>query len=116
MSRKVAFWNFDETGAVLKYDAWIPNLSNYTATVSGGNSAYDLQLQAATIQELCGAVQQRCTGNNTQYSSVADCISVLSQKPFGNFDETWGDDVVCRTIHVILTAIRPEVSFSSGPV
>lgn len=24
--KQVAFWKFDDTGAVLKYDAWIPNL------------------------------------------------------------------------------------------
>lgn len=107
--KQVAYWHFDEHGAVLKYDAWIPNLSNWSAVVTGGNAAYNPQLQAATIQGLCGGIQQRCVGSNTQYSSVADCISTLSQKPYGNLDEAWGDDVVCRTIHFLLTAIRPNI-------
>ncbi|KAF7926292.1 uncharacterized protein EAE98_006587 [Botrytis deweyae] len=30
-------------------------------------------------------------------------------KPFGTFDETWGDNIVFRLVHVVLTQVRPEV-------
>ena len=41
--------------------------------------------------------------------SVLTCTLELETKPFGTFDEVWGDDVVCRLIHVILAQIRPDV-------
>lgn len=35
----------------------------------------------------------------------------------GNFDEAWGDNVVCRSIHLMLTVVRPEVHCPHvGPV
>lgn len=66
--------------------------------------------QAQVAQGFCPAVQQNCVGINQQYSDVDDCINQLSNKTFGTFDEVWGDNVVCRQIHVVLTTIRPEVS------
>jgi hypothetical protein len=105
----VAFWRFDDDGAVLKYDAWIPNL-NAWIEASTGIPISNSQLEGGTIQQVCAVTQQRCTGSNTQWSSVAQCVSVLSQKPYGNYDETWGDNIVCRTIHLVLTQVRPEVS------
>jgi hypothetical protein len=33
----------------------------------------------------------------------------LGMKPFGSFSDIWGDNVVCRTIHVILTGLRPDL-------
>jgi hypothetical protein len=109
---QVAFWKFDECGAVLKYDAWIPNLNDWI--VAGlGISISNPQVDMQSIQQLCATTQQRCTGSNTQWSSIDECISTLSQKPYGNYDETWGDNIVCRTIHVVLTQVRPQVSSPS---
>jgi len=105
----VAFWKFDDDGAVLKYDAWITNL-NAWIEASTGIPISNSQLEGGTIQQVCAVTQQRCTGSNTQWSSVDQCVSVLSQKPYGNYDETWGDNIVCRTIHLVLTQVRPEVS------
>ena len=106
----MAFWRFDKNGAVLNYDAWIPNLNNWTALESGVDTANVVAAQLPTIKGLCGTIQERCVGPNTQYDSLATCVSTLSKKPYGNLDEAWGDNVVCRSIHVILTTIRPEVS------
>lgn len=47
---------------------------------------------------------------NAHFGSTEDCIETLSDKPFGSYDEVWGDNVVCRTIHILLAAIRPEAS------
>ncbi|KAF2403164.1 hypothetical protein EJ06DRAFT_472523 [Trichodelitschia bisporula] len=106
--KEFAFWRFDETGAVLAYDAWLPNLSAWIADVAG-TDIYAPAVQAGSIYGICAGVQDRCTGPNQQYGSVEECIGVLSQKTYGNYDETWGDNVVCRSIHLLLTASRPDV-------
>lgn len=62
-----------------------------------------------TIQGICALQAQTCIGNNTVYDGVSDCVGTLTAKPFGRSDETWGDSVVCRMIHVVLTKFRPEV-------
>jgi len=41
--------------------------------------------------------------------SVNDCVASWSAKPFGDYSDAWGDNVVCRTIHVILAQVRPDV-------
>jgi hypothetical protein len=106
---QVAFWKFDDCGAVLKYDAWIPNLNDWIVAGLGIN-INNPQVAAQSIEQLCGGTQQRCTGSNSQWSSIDECIATLSQKPYGNYDEAWGDNIVCRTIHLVLTQVRPEVS------
>ncbi|TVY13118.1 hypothetical protein LARI1_G009464, partial [Lachnellula arida] len=108
--KEVAFWHFDDDGAVLYYDAWIPNLAEWTSVAQGGLDFTNSIIQEVVIaEELCPAIQDRCVGDNQQYANTLDCIAQLSLKKFGSFDEVWGDDITCRTIHVILTQIRPEV-------
>ena len=104
----MAFWRFDNAGAVLNYDAWLPNLNDYTRLLYG--IAPSPPANAAQIQTLCERAQQLCTGSNTQYSSAACCVKELSRKPFGEWDELWGDNVLCRTLHVLLARLRPDVS------
>jgi len=106
--KQVAFWKFDHRGAVLKYDAWIPNL-NAWVEASMGIDISNPEVQAGSIEGLCALTQLRCTGTNTQWSSINQCVSTLSQKPYGNYDEAWGDNIVCRSIHLVLTQLRPEV-------
>lgn len=108
---QVAFWKFDHDGAVLYYDAWIPNLAAYNAVQT---TPLTPQVEAGEIQQLCGAVQQECVGSNTQYNSTDDCVRTLSAKPFGDYDEVWGDNVVCRQIHSLLAAIDPVVSLQNA--
>jgi hypothetical protein len=107
---QVAFWKFDEVGAVLKYDAWIPNLNTWVETTEAA-PVTSPTYQALSIQVLCAVTQMRCTGANTQWSSIGECVGTLSQKPYGNYDAAWGDNIVCRTIHLVLTQVRPDVSF-----
>ncbi|KAF2216223.1 hypothetical protein CERZMDRAFT_81373 [Cercospora zeae-maydis SCOH1-5] len=106
---QVAFWRFDNEGKVLKYHAWIPNLQAWTNAASGVDFDSPLLQNVTVSQLLCPNIQKMCTGANQQYSSTADCVKQLSGKPFGSFDEAWGDNVVCRMIHVLLTKVRPEV-------
>ncbi|KAJ7350014.1 hypothetical protein DFH08DRAFT_672177, partial [Mycena albidolilacea] len=106
--KQIAFWQFDTEGAVLKYDAWIPNL-DLSAPLSSGRDQYTLTGMNDTIHGICGLQAQTCVGNNTVYDDVSDCVATLAAKPYGREDEAWGDNVVCRGIHVLLTKIRPEV-------
>ncbi|KAK8226044.1 hypothetical protein HDK77DRAFT_501285 [Phyllosticta capitalensis] len=107
--KQVAFWRFDSEGAVLRYDAWIPSLRLWTA-ISSGIDYNNPQVQQGTIvTALCPQIQQRCVGPNQVYASVEDCSRQLLAKPFGDFDEVWADNIVCRIIHLILTGTRPDI-------
>ncbi|KAE9381218.1 hypothetical protein N431DRAFT_424811 [Stipitochalara longipes BDJ] len=105
--KQVAFWRFDPSGAVINYDAWIPNLSLWVNIM--GADFTSPPARAATIGALCATIQQRCAGDNLQYESVASCVDILGKRNFGSWDEVWGDNVVCRSVHVGLTKMRPEV-------
>ncbi|EKG17648.1 hypothetical protein MPH_05097 [Macrophomina phaseolina MS6] len=107
--KQIAFWRFDDAGAVLLYDAWIPTLQLWT-NVANGIQFENRTIQQGTIaQSLCPTIQQRCVGKDQQYQNVDDCTAQLLAKEFGTFDEVWGDNIVCRMIHVILTVIRPDI-------
>ena len=116
LGKQIAFWRFDATGAVAAYDAWIPNLQAYANFVAIGGSPYATSYPAIVqdylISSLCQAAQQNCVGANQQYASQAACEAVLKAKNYGDYDEAWGDNVVCRTIHILLTKVRPEVCAS----
>lgn len=64
--------------------------------------------QAQYIKTICAKTQVSCTGNNSQYKSTEDCVAQLTAKNYGSFDEVWADNVVCRSIHALLAAMRPE--------
>ncbi|KAL8911933.1 MAG: hypothetical protein Q9171_002975 [Xanthocarpia ochracea] len=109
--KQVAFWEFDKRGAVVKYDAWIPNVRLYTSIVSGRGNTVEPPPpagQAATIQQICNTVQSLCQGNNTEYTTLDDCVQTLTAKPFGDGDNIWADSVTCRQIHLLLARIRPD--------
>lgn len=79
-----------------------------TWTEIGNNVDFDnVVIQKAVPIQLCPQIMKQCTGDSQQYSSVATCVAELEVKPFGSFDEAWGDNVVCREIHVLLTKVRP---------
>ncbi|KAJ6603351.1 hypothetical protein DFH09DRAFT_1270246 [Mycena vulgaris] len=106
--KQIAFWRFDDSGAILYYDTWIPDLDLFSPFIHGFD-IYTLEGMNNTIQGICGLQAQTCVGDNAVYNGVADCVQTLAVKPFGRSDETWGDNVVCRIVHVLLTKIRPEV-------
>ncbi|KAF2206449.1 hypothetical protein CERZMDRAFT_29069, partial [Cercospora zeae-maydis SCOH1-5] len=105
---QVAFWQFDSYGRVERYHAWIPNVEAWIQAGTGVDFT-SLVFQKFVPIVLCPGIQQRCTGPNQQYADVATCILELELKPFGSFDEVWGDNVACRLIHLILTQVRPDV-------
>ncbi len=107
--KQVAFWRFDEEGAVLKYDAWIPNLNSWVQSATAADPA-DPQVRASSIQNICGGTQDICRGANAQWNSIEECITTLSQKEYGSYDEAWGDNIVCRSIHLVLSQVNPDVS------
>ncbi|KAK0645039.1 hypothetical protein DIS24_g8287 [Lasiodiplodia hormozganensis] len=107
--KQIAFWKFDAQGLVQQYDAWIPNLQLWTRVANGIDFENRTIQQGTVVQSLCPTIQKQCTGKDQVYQNVDDCTAQLLAKPFGTFDEVWADNVVCRIIHVLLTAIRPDV-------
>lgn len=107
---KVAFWRFDDCGGVLKYDAWIPNLNGWIEA-NLGFPISNPGLQVNTIQGICRSTQLLCVDGNSQWKDYDECVTALTAKPYGNYDEAWGDNIVCRTIHLVLAGVRPEVRF-----
>nr|AQA29300.1 hypothetical protein 7 [Fulvia fulva] len=105
---QVSFWHFNDKGEVDKYQSWIPNLQAWTKASSGIDYT-NKQVQDAVAGGLCPVIQQRCQGKDLQFKDEQDCTKQLGAKPFGNFDEAWGDNLACRTIHVILTMVRPDI-------
>ncbi|KJX94040.1 hypothetical protein TI39_contig4223g00007 [Zymoseptoria brevis] len=105
---QVAFWRFDENGAVMYYHAWIPQLQLWIEAATGIDFK-NVVIQKAVSTVLCPQIQDRCKGKDQQYTNVATCAAFLNLKPFGSFDEVWGDNVVCRQIHLLLTGVRPDV-------
>lgn len=83
---QVAFWRFDDKGLVSKYHAWIPNLEAWTMAATGIDYS-NLVIQKAAPLALCPVIQDRCKGENEQYSDTAACVAELDLKPFGTFDE-----------------------------
>lgn len=112
--KQLAFWRFDEEGAVRFYDAYLPNLNAMTATIEGlprPESVPSADAQALNIQYvLCPAIQAACIGSNQQYADEAECRDILGTKAFGSFDEVWGDSIACRNIHLLLAQVDPVVS------
>ncbi|KAJ7053227.1 hypothetical protein C8F01DRAFT_1375384 [Mycena amicta] len=105
--KQIAFWHFDPTGAVLAYDAWIPNIPKTIDILTPG--ALSPAGKNATLASLCAGQAITCVGENQVYASPDECVSILSERDFGDWDEAWGDNVVCRLIHARLALIRPEV-------
>ena len=105
---QLAYWRFDETGAVAQYSAYLPNLSAWVRDSTGIDFS-TLPAAAVATNFLCPTIQSQCQGANQQFDTVDTCIATLSQKPTGRYDEAWGDNLVCRTIHLVLTGARPAV-------
>jgi hypothetical protein len=109
--KQVAFWRFDDDGSVIAYDAYLPSLALYTQLLYG--TPVTTKYKTTVINTLCGQVDKLCTGENVQYNGTAECVKDLSSKDFGSWDEVFGDNVVCRSLHILLAGLRPEVSRSS---
>lgn len=106
--KQIAFWNFDENGAVLNYDALVPSLSRWTSS-DGAIDLYAPEAQQGSIVGVCNTATERCVGPNKQYESFEQCVQFLTAKPFGHYDDIWGDNVICRSIHLLLTITRPDI-------
>jgi hypothetical protein len=115
--KEVAFWRFDTKGRIIAYDAWIPNLQNFVGKLTdpsiriyrGGSYTPTPTDQAVTEAQICQLQAQFCTGGNQVYASPDECMATLMSKPYGSYDEGWGDNVACRRVHALLTPLRPAV-------
>ncbi|QDS71543.1 hypothetical protein FKW77_005418 [Venturia effusa] len=113
--KETAFWKFGPDGKITAYEASIPNLNNFVGkttsplgTIFKGGSFVPTTGQKDVIYDnLCGAHDLLCKDGFAQWFSKDECIAELKKKPFGTFDAVWGDNVVCRLVHVMLASIRP---------
>lgn len=120
--KETAFWKFDTDGRITAYEAMIPNLNNFVGKTTsplgtifkGGSFVPTTQQKEAIYDNLCGAHDLLCEDGFAQWDSKEECVTALKEKPFGTFDAVWGDNVVCRLVHVMLSSIRPGVSDQSG--
>jgi hypothetical protein len=83
---QVAFWQFDDSGAVERYHAWIPNVQGWIQAATGIDFSGFL-LQKGLPALLCPGIQDRCKGPNQVYADTLTCILDLELKRFGSFDE-----------------------------
>ena len=94
---------FDEKFKLCGYDATLQNLG----------LTFDVppDTHNATILSLCEAIQYFCPVNSKykQYSNVSECVSFLTQIPFGSLDQGDQNNVACRSIHIELAEITPEI-------
>ncbi len=58
--KEVAFWRFDDKGAVLYYDAWIPNLAAWISKFLGVDVTSPVVDVLAVLAGLCPEIQARC--------------------------------------------------------
>jgi hypothetical protein len=98
----------------------IPNLNNFvgkaTSLIGTGLRGYSFvpteKQKEGIYENLCQAHNLLCTKRFAQWPTKEACEVALAKKPFGIFDVVWGDNVVRRLVHVMLSAIRPGVSSS----
>jgi hypothetical protein len=64
--QQTAFWRFDDEGAVIAYDAVIPNLGSWFA-LSYRVDFTDQAVRVQAIEMLCTDVEKNCEGVNKQY-------------------------------------------------
>lgn len=73
--KQIAFWRFDKNGAVQDYDAWIPNLNDWNYLAEGKLDITNPEVQAGSIQNLCGNIENFCTGSNQVYNEFVPLLS-----------------------------------------
>ncbi|KAK0130354.1 hypothetical protein ONS96_000876 [Cadophora gregata f. sp. sojae] len=79
--KQVAFWRFDDDGAVIAYDAWIPNLNIWNFLARGEADITNPFVQQAFIQRICPTIQSLCTGKNQQYTEYVLSFLFLLTHP-----------------------------------
>ena len=69
--------------------------------------------------DTCRIIQQSCVGNNTQYGSVADCLSYMQKLPSQSCAESsfQGECKQCKWLHHVMATYKPDVHcIHVGPV
>ncbi|EPS41734.1 hypothetical protein H072_4341 [Dactylellina haptotyla CBS 200.50] len=105
--KQTGFWRFNTKGEVINYDLALIEVDHFIEELTSTDYT-DPAAQAELIATTCNAQALRCVGVNSQYDSIDHCIEVLSAKPFGSYTDIWSDSVVCRSIHIVLTLVRPD--------
>jgi hypothetical protein len=111
-------FNFDENGLINQTDVVFPNLGAGVDTIDDG-TLIPLELAPGVVVQLtkpnysiygtCGILVQTCTGDNLQYNSFEDCVGFMLSIDYGTFDRAFSDTFVCRSVHALLTLLRPQI-------
>jgi len=98
----LVFIAFDKNYAICGYDGQIRN--------PGLTFDQPKKTNADTIEKLCAGIQKICTGNNTQYRNMKQCIEFMTNEiPFSTYDRLDQNNVICRTLHIQLAVVAPTV-------
>jgi hypothetical protein len=89
----------------------------------GGNDKVDAQKEVdappaamLTCDSYCSRIMQNCTGNNQQYTSMADCTASCAKYPMGTLADMGGNTLGCRLYHAGAAMTGPDVHcIHAGP-
>lgn len=99
---------FDENNLIISTDLIIHNLGLATNP--------PIAAHASEIESVCGlltvspATCPESMDPSGYYTNFTDCVNFLTNDvPFGSFDQSFSNSVVCRLIHTLLTVFDPVV-------
>ncbi|ORY49816.1 hypothetical protein BCR33DRAFT_840907 [Rhizoclosmatium globosum] len=108
--RVQGFFRLDSAYNIVGYDVQVQNTGLFYAKV-GLNTPKWLE-QPVLAGLVCDSVAKACTGVDQQYNAQGkpDCFNFLSSVvPFGDNNQVQGDSLACRSIHVNLAFLRPDI-------
>ena len=74
---------------------------------AGADVGTDIAPTDPNCADYCSAVQAACTGANSQYPSIEECLDycgTIAFFPIGTADDTSGNTIGCRTYHATVAA------------
>ncbi|KAJ3117259.1 hypothetical protein HDU96_007410 [Phlyctochytrium bullatum] len=108
--RVQGFWRLDDAYEVDGYDVQVHNSGAFYSEVAFNLPTFLTKTALATA--ICISQAEACKGENQVYGGPGqpDCFPTLAfDIPFGRPNEVMADSVQCRSIHVNLAFLRPEV-------
>lgn len=111
-------FNFDQNGLINQTDIVFPNLGAGVDTIDDG-TLIPLELEPGVVVNLtkpvysiygtCSILVQTCVGANLQYDSFEACVGFMLSIDYGTFDRAFSNTYVCRSVHALLTLLRPQI-------
>ncbi|KAJ0108897.1 hypothetical protein J7T55_005440 [Diaporthe amygdali] len=124
---EILFWaTYNSLGQISQYDATFKWLQWNFDTISGllmnklnmtSSEQFTAFATSMMAKSICTTAMNSCNGTNTQYDSMDQCVSFLTNDvPFGSAYQLGFDTLLCRMAHQPMVPIRPSVHCSHiGP-